>query len=153
MKVRKRLSFGVLLAGLLLVAGSAGAGGKSSSAGGSARAFAVRVVVPGQSGAEVGTVTAPPYHVSFGEGFAYPADGSVATTGSLATSATSDTGTRAVVNSSGEAQGVSLFGGEVTASAVSATASASTRGSWASCALSPAGVNGRSAPGQPLAPV
>src|SRR4051812_44826691 len=151
MKVRKRLSFGVLLAGLLLAAGSAGAGGTSSSAGGSAHAFAVRVVVPGQSGAEVGTVTAPPYHVSFGEGFAYPADGSVATTGSLATSATSDTGTRAVVNSSGEAQSVSLFGGEVTASGVSAKAYASTRGQAASGDLSQARVNGLVVLGQPVA--
>jgi len=151
LKVRKRLCFGLLLAGLLLLAaGSAGAGGTSSSAGGSARAFAVRVVVPGQTGVEAGTVSAPPYHVSFGESFAYPADGSVATTGSLATSATSDTGTRAVVNASGEAQTVSLFGGEITATAASAKASASTRGRTARGDLGQASVSGLVVLGQPV---
>src|SRR5437868_15202630 len=97
LKVRKRLCFGLLLAGLLLhAAGSAGAGGTSSSAGGSARAFAVRVVVPGQTGVEAGTVSAPPYHVSFGESFAYTDDGLVVPSGMLATSASCMMGTLAV---------------------------------------------------------
>src|SRR3954452_5081825 len=112
--VRKRVCFCVLLGGvLLLAAGSAGAGGSSSTAGASANAFAIRVVVPGQPGATAGAVSAPPYHVSFGNGFAYPADGSAATAGALAASAQSASGARASSNASGEAQSVSLFGGEI----------------------------------------
>ena len=81
--VDKRLRLSLLLGGvLLLAAGSAGASGSASTAGATARAFAIRVVVPGQSGAQAGLVSAPPYRVSFGDGFTYPADGSVATTGS-----------------------------------------------------------------------
>ena len=97
--VAKRLGLSSILGGvLLLAAGSAVASGPASSAGATARAYAIRVVVPGQSGAEAGLVSAPPYRVSFGDGFAYPADGSVATTGATATSATSDTGARGVAS-------------------------------------------------------
>ena len=61
-----------------------------------ARAFAIRVVVPGQPGAQAGLVSAPPYKVSFGADFAYPEDGSIAKTGAITTSATSDVGSRAI---------------------------------------------------------
>jgi hypothetical protein len=40
------------------------------SASASAHAFSIRVIVPGQNGGEAGSVSAPPYHVSFGDGFA-----------------------------------------------------------------------------------
>src|SRR5207248_11721946 len=54
----KRLGLSSILGGvLLLAAGSAGAGGSASSAGATARAFAIRVVVPGQSGAQAGLVS------------------------------------------------------------------------------------------------
>jgi hypothetical protein len=127
--VAKRLGLSSILGGvLLLAAGSAGAGGPASAAGATARAYAIRVVVPGQAASQAGLVSAPPYRVSFGDGFTYPADGSVATTGATATSATSDTGSQAVATASGQAQSVSLFGGEVTADAVTGKASGSTLG-------------------------
>ena len=53
--VGKRLTIFVALAGLLvLLTGAGGAGGAGSTAGASARAVAIRVVVPGQAGAEAG---------------------------------------------------------------------------------------------------
>ena len=53
--VAKRLGLSSILGGvLLLAAGSAVASGPASSAGATARAYAIRVVVPGQSGAEAG---------------------------------------------------------------------------------------------------
>jgi peptidase M23-like protein len=141
--VGKRLGSSVLLGGLLLLAaGSAGAGSSSSSAGAAARAFAIRVVVPGQPGADAGSVSAPPYRVSFGESFAYPSDGTVATTGSLTTTATSDVGSAASASASGEARSVKLFGGEITAESVTAKATGSTHGRSARGALSKSSVSG-----------
>ena len=81
--VGKRLTIFVALAGLLvLLTGAGGAGGAGSTAGASARAVAIRVVVPGQAGAEAGSISSPPYHAAFGSAFAYPTDGSVVSTGS-----------------------------------------------------------------------
>jgi murein DD-endopeptidase MepM/ murein hydrolase activator NlpD len=150
--VAKRLGLCLLLGGvLLLAAGSAGAGGDSSTAGASARAFAIRVVVPGTTGAQAGLVSAPPYRVSFGDGFTYPADGSIAKTGSTATSATADTGTRATAGASGQAQSISLFGGEITADSVTAKASGSTHGQTATGALASSSITNLVVLGQPAA--
>src|SRR5438132_1499014 len=153
--VDKRLRLSLLLGGvLLLAAGSAGASGSASTAGATARAFTIRVVVPGQSGAQTGLVSAPPDHLTLGDGFTYPADGSVATTGSTATSATSDTGSHAVATASGQAQSVSLFGGEITADAVTGKASGPTlgrtaRGGLGSSSISKLVVLGQPATGTP----
>ena len=150
--VAKRLGLSSILGGvLLLAAGSAVGSGPASSVGATARAYAIRVVVPGQSGAEAGLVSAPPYRVSFGDGFAYPADGSVATTGATATSATSDTGARGVASASGQAQSVSLFGGEITADAVTGKANGSTLGRAARGSLASSSISNLVVLGQPAA--
>jgi murein DD-endopeptidase MepM/ murein hydrolase activator NlpD len=149
--VAKRLGLSLLFTGVLLLAtGSAGAGRSGSSAGASARAsaFEIRVVVPGQSTTELGSVSAPPYHVSFDQSFSYPSDGSAATTGSLTASATSDAGSRASASASGEVHSVSLFGGEITADLVAAKATASTRGRVASGSLAGSAVAGLTVLGQ-----
>jgi murein DD-endopeptidase MepM/ murein hydrolase activator NlpD len=150
--VAKRLGLSLLLTGvLLLAAGSAGAGRSGSSARATAHAFAIRVVVPGQATTESGSVSAPPYHVSFGQSFAYPSDGSVATTGSLTASATSDAGAAASANASGEVHSVSLFGGEITADIVAGRATGATHGRNASGSLSGSTVAGLAVLGQPSA--
>jgi murein DD-endopeptidase MepM/ murein hydrolase activator NlpD len=121
----RRLVFALVLAlPPLLVAGSVGA---APSTGASARAYAIKVVVPGQSDALTASVSAPPDAVAFGGSFAYPADGSVAASGSVTSNASANvTETTAVANASSEVSGLSLFGGEISvAQAVSkATASA-----------------------------
>ncbi len=151
MTVRRRLSFTVLLGGVLLVGvGAGGAAGTGSTASASARAFSIRVIVPGQSDVGAGSVSAPPYHVSFGDGFAYPADGSAVTTGALTSSAQSDAGTRGTASAAGEARTVSVFGGEVTVETASARAAASTRGYGASGSLARSSVTGLSVLGQPV---
>ncbi|MGB2874550.1 MAG: M23 family metallopeptidase [Gaiellaceae bacterium] len=149
--VGKPIGLSLLLGGvLLLAAGSAGAG-SNSSAGASARAFAIRVVVPGQPSTDAGSVSAPPYRVSVGPSFAYPADGTIVTTGSLSTSATSDSGSTASSTAFGEAQSVSLFGGEISAASVTAKATGSTRGRTARGALSSSSISGLTVLGQPAA--
>ena len=125
----KRLTIFVALAGLLvLLTGAGGAGGAGSTAGASARAVAIRVVVPGQAGAEAGAISSPPYHAAFGSGFAYPSDGSVVTTGSISASASSDSGISGVANATSEVESLSVFGGEITADTVKGAARGSTRG-------------------------
>jgi murein DD-endopeptidase MepM/ murein hydrolase activator NlpD len=127
--VGKRLTILVALAGLLvLLGGAGGAGGAGSTAGASARAVAIRVVVPGQAGAEAGSISSPPYHAAFGPSFAYPADGSVVSTGSISASASSDSGTSGVAAATSQVQSLILFGGEVTAGSVKGAARGSTRG-------------------------
>jgi murein DD-endopeptidase MepM/ murein hydrolase activator NlpD len=154
MTVAKRLGLSLLLGGaLLLLAGAAGAdrGKQAPSAGATAHAYSIRVVVPGQAGAQTGAVSAPPYHVSFGQGFTYPSDGSIATTGAITASAQSDVGGTATASASGQAQGVSIFGGEITADLVEGKAVASTRGKTAGGSLSSSAVAGLTVLGQPSA--
>jgi murein DD-endopeptidase MepM/ murein hydrolase activator NlpD len=147
--VGKRLTYTVVLAGLLLLAaGSSGAGGARSTAGASARAYAIRVVVPGQAGAQAGAVSAPADHVAVGSSFAYPADGSVVTTGSLTASASSDVGATAAATAASEVQSLIVFGGEIIASTVNGDARGSTRARRASGDFSGAGVAGLTVLGQ-----
>jgi murein DD-endopeptidase MepM/ murein hydrolase activator NlpD len=127
--VGKRLTILVALAGLAVLGlGTVGAGGARSTAGASARAVAVRVVVPGQPGAQAGAISSPPYHAAFGSSFAYPADGSVVSTGPISASASSDSGSSATASSTSQVQSLSIFGGEVTATAVKGAARGSTHG-------------------------
>jgi murein DD-endopeptidase MepM/ murein hydrolase activator NlpD len=150
--VGKRITFTVVLAGLLLLAaGSSGAGGARSTAGASASAFAIKVVVPGQVGALAGSISAPPDHAAFGSSFTYPADGSVVTTGSLTASATSDSGATAVAGATSQVQSLIVFGGEIVASSVNGAAHASTHGIAARGEFSGAGVGDLSVLGQPAA--
>jgi Peptidase family M23 len=151
--VSKRLGLSVLLGGgLLLLAASAGADrGKQSQprAGATARAYEIRVVVPGQAGAQVGTVSAPTDHAAFGESFSYPADGSVATTGSLTASAQSSVGAIASASASGQVEGVSLFGGEISAELVEGRAQAATHGKKADGTLATSSIVGLTVLGHP----
>ncbi len=129
MTVGKRLTTLVALAGLVvLLTGTGGAGGASSSATASARAYAISVVVPGQAGGGAASISAPPDHAAFGSGFAYPADGSLVTTGSLTSSASGDAGSSAAASASSQVQSLSVFKGEITASLVKGAARGSTSG-------------------------
>jgi murein DD-endopeptidase MepM/ murein hydrolase activator NlpD len=131
--VGKRLTTLVALAGLgVLLTGTGGAGGASSAATASTRAYAISVVVPGQAGGGAGSISAPPDHASFGSSFAYPANGSLVTTGGLTASASTDTGTSATASSSSQVQSLSVFGGEITAALVKGAARGATRGKKAS---------------------
>ena len=112
------------LALLVLLAGSATAAAPRSAA--SARAYAIKVIAPGQSGAVTGSVAAPPDSVAFGGGFAYPADGSAVTSGAVtASSSSSATDSAANATASSEVSGLVLFGGEITAGQITAKATAS----------------------------
>src|SRR5262249_59693354 len=96
-----------------------------------ARAYAVRVLVPGAASRGTHQVSAPPDTVSLGGSFSFPADGSVVATGSETASASSSGAP--VFRSAAYAQvdSLSLFGGEVTADRVVAQARVSAGASGA----------------------
>jgi murein DD-endopeptidase MepM/ murein hydrolase activator NlpD len=148
--LRARASIGLGLAFTVLVAGSAGAA-TPSQAGATARAFAIRIVVPGQPGFATRTVATPPDAVEFGPSATFPADGSVLTSGAFTSSAAAGTGQTAYANASSEVTSVSLFAGEVTASGVVASAKATARPGKASGDLGGAGVSGLTVLGQEVA--
>jgi murein DD-endopeptidase MepM/ murein hydrolase activator NlpD len=119
----------VALAGLVvLLAGTGGAGGAPSTATASAQAYAISVAVPGQAGGGAGSISAPPDHAAFGSSFAYPADGSLVTTGSLSASVSGDAANTAAASASSQVTSLSVFKGEITASLVKGAARGSTSG-------------------------
>jgi murein DD-endopeptidase MepM/ murein hydrolase activator NlpD len=127
----KRASVGFLIALLLLTAAAADAGSQHAQASGAAaRAYAIRVVVPGQTGAETPTVTAPNDQVQFSGAFSYgtgPDGKPIVSSGSANASASAHAGTNASATASAEVNSVSLFGGEITATNVIAQAHAEAR--------------------------
>jgi murein DD-endopeptidase MepM/ murein hydrolase activator NlpD len=141
--VAKRLSSVVAFVGLaVLIAGTVGAGGAGSKTAASARAVAIRVVVPGQAGSSAGVISSPPDHAAFGSAFAYPADGSIVSTGAISASASTTSATSATAAATSQVGLLSLFGGEVTATAVEGTARGSTHGRSARGDFSGASVSG-----------
>jgi murein DD-endopeptidase MepM/ murein hydrolase activator NlpD len=141
------LSFAI--AALVLVVGPATAAERSAA---SARAYAIKVVVPGQSGAATTSVAAPPDAAALGGGFAYPADGSAITSGAVTSSASvRTTETTAIAKASSTTTNVVIFGGEITAAQISTEADASaTSGQAPKGDLSRSSISGLVVLGQPV---
>jgi murein DD-endopeptidase MepM/ murein hydrolase activator NlpD len=87
-----------------------------------AQAFAIRVIVPGSASAGTPTTSAPPDTVSLEGAFSYPADGSVVNAGSATASASSSVVSAAKAQAASDVSSLSLFGGDITASRLSARA-------------------------------
>ena len=116
--VGTRLPLAFVVALLLLLSGSAGAELSAPASGASARAFGISVVVPGQAGGGIASVSAPPDAVTFGPGFTYGANGEVTSGAVTASAAASSVDATATASASSEISSLSLFGGEVTAARV-----------------------------------
>jgi murein DD-endopeptidase MepM/ murein hydrolase activator NlpD len=149
-RVKARFWIVLPLALALLAAGSVGASSGADSAGALARAYAIRVVVPG-GGASTPTITSPPSDaVAPGSGFSYAgSEGPAVTTGSYVASVQSDSTGNPYATASAEVAGLSLFNGEVTASDIVARAKASARPGAATGDLSGVAVSGLTVDGQP----
>ncbi len=145
----KRLAIGLALVVALLAVGSPGVSAPGRG-GAAASAYAIKVVAP-SGGSATKTVTAPPDAVEFGGGFTYPADGTIVTSGSFTASASADAGQTAYATASSEVTSLSLFGGELTASDVTARAKASAKPGSATGDLSGAGISGLTVLGQAVA--
>src|ERR671934_1199620 len=150
-RVKARLAI-VPLTLALLAAGSAGSSSGASSVGALARAYAIRVVVPG-GGASTPEISSPPNDaVAPGSNFSYTgSDGPAVTAGSYVASVQSDSSGNPFANASAEVTDLSLFNGEVTASDVVAHAKGSARPGAAKGDLSGVGVSGLVVGGQPAA--
>ncbi len=148
--MRRRL---VLLLPLsLLLLGSAGAAGPATGPTAGASAVAIQIVVPNSPGTVTETAVSPPNGAPvLGDAFSYPADGSVVSASSTTASATTSTDLHAAALAESEVSGLSLFGGELTADAVTARASAGTGPSGAGGNQNGSAVSSLRFDGRPLA--
>ena len=90
-------------------------------------AFLVRITIPGQETVSLGELTWPTNTSADVQSFQYPADGSIVSLGRSRAVVSAQPGEAAASQSFAEAIVLSLFGGEVTAGQVTATASATRR--------------------------
>jgi murein DD-endopeptidase MepM/ murein hydrolase activator NlpD len=141
----------VALALVVLSIASAGASGAENGST-TSRAFAVQVAVPGQAGDSAGSVAAPPDAVGIGGSFAYPADGSVVSAGSVTSSAFAAAGTSSTASASAEVSSISIFGGDITVSSVSAKSKASANSRASSADSQGSLVTGLVVQGQAITP-
>jgi murein DD-endopeptidase MepM/ murein hydrolase activator NlpD len=151
--VLKRAFVAPLSALLLLTTAAADAGWqRGQAAGATARAQAIRVVVPGQPGGATPTVSAPNDQVLFSGGFAYGEDPAthapIITTGSANASASAATDVEASATASAEVNNLNVFNGEIAATSIVAQAHASARAGAAKGDTSGSGVTGVVALGQ-----
>jgi murein DD-endopeptidase MepM/ murein hydrolase activator NlpD len=119
-KVRSSL---LSAAGILFVLaiGSAGAAPAVPTAvAPTSHGLGIRVTVPGGAGAAAASVSAPRDSVATGGAFAYPADGSIVRVASVTAGAFTVPGAAPSASASSEAQSITLFNGEITASTVTA---------------------------------
>src|SRR5205814_206845 len=93
-------------------------GSAERSAGATARAWAIKVIVPGQPAAGTRALTAPDDAVAFDGAFAYPEDGSIAAASSVTTSVSATSGTQASAGATSQLTSLSLFKGELVAATV-----------------------------------
>ncbi|MBA2741342.1 MAG: M23 family metallopeptidase [Actinobacteria bacterium] len=89
-----------------------------------ARATIIEITIPGQTPVSLGGVEWPKTTAAEVQSFTYPADGSVVSVGLSRARASAQTGPAAVAQASAETAALSLFGGDVLAAQVSASATA-----------------------------
>jgi murein DD-endopeptidase MepM/ murein hydrolase activator NlpD len=136
---------------LCLAAGASGAAG-DRSAGATARAWAIKVIVPGQPGAVTRVLTAPDDAVAFDGAFAYPADGSIVAASSVTTSVSATSGVQASAGATSQVTSLSVFKGEIVAESVTGETHASAGTSSASGDTGVTGFAGLVILGQPVTP-
>jgi murein DD-endopeptidase MepM/ murein hydrolase activator NlpD len=129
--VRSSILAAATLLAVLAVGPAASAPAASKAAGPVSHGLAVQVTVPGSGGASAASVRAPKDSVVTGGAFAYPADGSVVRISSVTAGAFAVPGPAPSASASGEAQSITLFNGEITASKVTAKVRARASGKGA----------------------
>ncbi len=136
---------------LVLVAGATESSA-DRSAGAAARAWAIKVIAPGQPAVGTRVLTAPDDAVAFDGAYAYPADGSIVATTSVTTSASAASGVQAAAAASSQATAVSLFKGEITVATATGEAHALASTAGASGDTGATGLTTLVVLGQPLDP-
>src|SRR4051794_31537712 len=152
-RAMRRLAQAFALVVVPLLAVLPGAAPGAPATGSSARAYAIRIVVPTGVAGETKEVSAPPDAVQYGGAFAYPDDGSIVATGPVTASVTAATGAHAAVASaSSEVGAISLFGGEVTIERVAGRAVANADSGNATVSTAGSAVSGLVVAGAPVEP-
>jgi murein DD-endopeptidase MepM/ murein hydrolase activator NlpD len=147
---RSQLILALLALGVLTL--GAADGSADRSAGATARAWGIKVIVPGQPGAASRLLGAPDDAIAFDGPFLTPADGSIVSTASVTGSVTASSGTQATAGATAEVTSLSLFKGEITADTVTGEAHASAAATSASGDVGVTGISNLVVLGQPVAP-
>lgn len=135
----------------LLILGPAGAEGPAHAPGAAASAWAIKVSIPSSTGASTSTVSSPPNAApAAGSSFAFPSDGSVVSAQSTTASATTTIDRNASAKAESDVTGLALWGGEITADAVTARTSAGTGYSGAGGNANGSAVTNLKVDGQPV---
>ena len=137
---------------LLVLAVGASESSAERSAGATARAWAIKVIVPGQLAAGTRALTAPDDAVAFDGAYAYPADGSIVAATSVTTSVSATSGDQAAAGASAQITSLSLFNGEITAATATGEAHALASSASASGDVGLTGIASLVVLGQPVTP-
>ena len=142
----------IIATALIVLAVGAAEGSAEKSAGATARAWGIKVIVPGQDGAGTRVLTAPDDAVAFDGAFAYPADGSIVSASSVTTSVSATSGVQANAGASSQVTSLSLFKGEVVATTVTGETHAGASTTAASGDMGETAVAGLVVLSQPVTP-
>src|SRR5256714_1375239 len=142
------------LAAACLLGGALGGWGGSAdrSAGATARAWAIKVIVPGQAAASTRILVAPSDAVAYDGAFAYPADGSIVSATSVTTSVSATSGVQASAGATSQVTSLAVFKDEITATTVTGETHASAGPSSASGDFGVTAIAGLVVLGQPVTP-
>ena len=96
----------------------ASTGSADRSAGAISRAWAIKVIIPGQPSIGTRELDAPEDAVAFDGAFSYPTDGTIVSASSVTTSVTATSGTQASAGATSQVTSLQLFKGDIVATAV-----------------------------------
>jgi murein DD-endopeptidase MepM/ murein hydrolase activator NlpD len=139
---------------LAAAAGSSSAPSRQALGTPSAEAFAIQVSIPGRGGSTAGAVSGPPEARGTGGAYVYPADGSIVRADVVASSVAGKAGPAGETTSAGalaQATGLSIFGGEITATSVVSRISVKAGGGPRRAQLKASAVRDLVVLGQPVA--
>jgi murein DD-endopeptidase MepM/ murein hydrolase activator NlpD len=149
--MRRLLLISAVAAACVFAIGPA-AGSADRSAGAIARAWAIKVILPGQPSVGSRELDAPDDAVAFDGAFAYPADGSIVSASSVTTSVTATSGVQASADATSEVTSLSLFKGDIVAASVTGESHTSAGPASASGDIGATGFTGLVVLGQPVTP-
>src|SRR5205823_6486475 len=150
-EVRRSLPISALAAACVFAVG-ASTGSADRSAGAIARAWAIKVIVPGQASIGTRELDAPDDAVAFDGAFAYPTDGSIVSASSVTTSVTATSGTQASAGATSQVTSLQLFKGDLVAASVTGETHTSAGSASASGDVGVTGFTGLVILGQPVTP-
>jgi len=135
-------------AALVLVVGASA----DRPGGATARAWGIRIIVPGQADAGSRVLTTPGDALSFDGAYAYPADGSIVSVSSVTTSVSSSIGSQSSGAAAAEVTKLSLFNGDLTATTVTGETHALATSAGASGDTGTTGIDGLVVLGKQVTP-